>query len=161
LKSITEHATLDDFGEIMLMSRNIREWFLNNERKVMTELLYAVYYSDLMRKYQNKRICYSAVRDHPEELAYVKNQTENICSEAVIRDGLTLRFVKQKTKQLCYEAIFNNGLALQFVEDQDEDICLEALHNNIASLRFVKNKTEKIREYVSGVMFKLQIELNL
>jgi hypothetical protein len=158
LKDIVVHATPDEFGQIMLISRNILEWFIHNEYKVLMHLKKAINDDDDFKdiRYQTKKICSRAIQSDAFNLRYVKNQTEDICFEAIICDGLALQFVKEQTENMCLEAVLYEGNALQFVKEQTEDICLSALGDNIEAIQFVKDKTEDIREYVSAVIKKLK-----
>jgi hypothetical protein len=155
LKSITEHATLDDFGEIMLTSRSIHQWFLKNEDHVLMHLKKAIgdciWYQFDKIKYQNEKICLFAVSLWPNNLRHVKNQTDDICYAAVERDGLALRHVEKQRYSLCYEAVVRNGMALKYVNEQEEMLCIEALQNNIASIQFIRKKTERIRKCFSRI----------
>ena len=148
LKDIVVHATLDEFGQIMLTSRSIHEWFLKNEDNVLMHLKKAIGEEFMYIKYETYSICYWAMCNSPTDLKYVDNQTEDICLDAVTRDGMALEFVERKTRLVCFMAVSRDGKALQFVDEQDEEMCLEAIRNNIEAIHYVKDKTDKIRRYV-------------
>ena len=119
IKSIIEHSTLDDFGQFLLMSRNVTKGF-----EVLISQLKKIF------KHVNKG----------NSLCHVKYQTEKICIKAVERDAYNICFVKKETHDMWLAAVKQNGFALQFVNNQTNLICREAVKQNRNALFFVNEE---------------------
>ena len=96
LNCIIEHATLDDFGQFLLMSRHVGKVFERVVKDLKRDMqsVFGVYGSLKDTKYQTKSKCLKVVRRCGGELEFVKNQTEEICFQAVMKNSFALRYVE-------------------------------------------------------------------
>lgn len=84
--------------------------------------------------WQNDKYCANAIKQHPNSLKFIVNQTNKLCLEAVKRDGNALEFVKIQTDEICLEAVKQNSDALEFVKKQSYELCLEAIKRTSKAL---------------------------
>ena len=95
LNCIIEHATPDDFGQFLLMSRHVWKVF----GKVVKDLRWDMY----------------NIKNRFTSLSCVKYQTQTLCIEAVKHDALALCFIKIHTPKICQEAIRLNPVAKYYI----------------------------------------------
>jgi hypothetical protein len=142
LKGITEHASLDDLGHLMLMTKRIRNFFLTDFRHVITYLKeYAPrvtrYYLWLKSlKYITNTMCLNAVRHNIEALRFINS--EQIQLEVVKYHGQALNYIENQSELVCVEAVRHFWQSLKFVKNQTRTICLEAIKQNRQAINYVK-----------------------
>jgi recombinational DNA repair protein RecR len=144
-ESIIFHATPNEYGQFLLVSRNIMKFtkVIDMLKEYLRAIRYEGYYLKFV-KHQTDQICLEAVRQNGWALQFVRHQTEEICIEAVKRDGWALQFVNHQTDPICLDSVKQEGSALQFVKHQTDQLCLEAVKQNGTALRFVKHQTKEI-----------------
>ncbi len=75
----------------------------------------------------NALACYEVIKQNPQLIKYVKNQTEDLCLMSVQQNGDTLQFIHEPTHEIILTAVKNEGLALRYVLFQKAEICLVAI----------------------------------
>lgn len=85
------------------------------------------------------------IKDKPDRLQYIKNQTPELCMAAIQKDPFAIQHVKEQTAELSLAAVQKNGLALQFVINQTPEICKVAVLQDIGAAKFVDNFTPEIQ----------------
>ena len=126
LISIIEHATPDDFGQFLLLFKNVEKDFKGVVKVLQRVKKYRLSFSSdgifyyegkslQFAKYQTQTLCNVAVRNRGIELIYVNNQTEEMCLEAVKQCGLLVYHVKNQTPEICREAIKNDPKAKRYI----------------------------------------------
>lgn len=84
------------------------------------------------------------LKQNPELLKYVENQTPKMCMEAVGRFGFVLCHVKDQTPELCLTAVKQNGYALKYIKNQTPELCSIAIQNSEHALEYVKEQTPEL-----------------
>lgn len=82
-------------------------------------------------------LCTLAVKQDPQSIYYVKNQTEELCSLSVKQNGTLLYYVNDQTEDICKLAVQQDGKALRYVKNQTVEICTLALKQNKAAIEYV------------------------
>lgn len=62
------------------------------------------------------------IKEKPQIIKKIKNQTEAMAYIAVTKDGYMLEFVKSKTPEICFAALNNTSFALEFINQENIDV---------------------------------------
>ena len=119
IKSIIEHSTLDDFGQFLLMSRNVTTGFevlISQLKKSFNLVRKGIYLCHA--KYQTEKICLESVKRNANNISFVKNETLELCLTAVKQEGYMLQNMETQTLEICLAAVNQNRDALFFVRDE-------------------------------------------
>jgi hypothetical protein len=119
LNGIIEHATPDELGQFLILSKNVNK-FCDGFESVIRYLRdpfivnYFIYLYNF--KYQTETICIKFVNISARNLLYVKKQTDKICLTAVKKDGSALEYVKYQTYEMCDEAVRQSRKNIKFIK---------------------------------------------
>lgn len=94
--------------------------------------------------------CIKAIKQHADNIRYIKNPSEEMCMLAVQESPLSIGEISNPSEIVRLAAVTLDGFALSRFSEQTEEMCLIAVKNNCRSrlfvpiLRYAKHQTLEV-----------------
>ncbi len=133
----------DDEDNVSLLNKELNKLIKYNDYALDENVFKFIKKIKLINDfYNNQSNIEEVLKDCPDMIFFVKEQTEELCKIAVSNYGLSLQYVKNQTNDICKLAILNNVYSFNYIQNKTYDLCKYAIQQNIEIFRCVNKKLQ-------------------